>query len=132
MTKIKRPKLLISTVGIFLVFILAMPRLLYHRMPCLDNFHNSTVEYKDCNLVLASNLYIFYALMGLIIVLITYSIITRLKLKKEMIIIGIAGMIALFVGYYTYLPTAEVATLESNVYLDKFYEEYGGKSQSLD
>lgn len=126
--KIKKPKLLLLSISLFAVFVIALPRLLYYQIPCLDGFYTRTVEYNDCNLILVSNMYIAYGIVGLIATLFTFAYVTKMKLLKEMILIGSVSVGIFLYGYYTYLPSAEISTLQSDIFLDTFHDEYSNQS----
>ena len=74
-------------------------------------------------------MYIVWGSVGLIVMLAGYSLFIKMKKPAIVFLLGASSTAIFLYGYYSFLPSAEAATLQSNVYLDTFYKEYAHPEQ---
>lgn len=116
--------------GIFSSYLLALPSLMGLVIPCLGRDFFASYEYNNCNLPLATDLFLKLSLAGAAITMLMSFLIAKRNLKL-FALNGLFLSILVVSSFYLYIPLAEKRVNTANIYLDTFYKEYsvkGGES----
>lgn len=100
----------------FLVYTLLAPRLVALKVPCSMPVNGEVSDYSNCTLILASNTFLLFTLIGWVVAVI--GLVLTTKTVKQLTIFAIILSVIIVTSYYAYIYSIQERVTGAPIYLD--------------
>lgn len=111
-------KLPFITTAVFIMYLLTLPHIVSLSVPCLRPIPGQSYEFNDCRVLYALDRYLFYALGGFSVMVLSLFFFSKNRRIKP--ILGTAALLSILIIilFHVYIPQAEKQVRSAPVILD--------------